>query len=335
MECYLATTLALSTLLLSLADTPATAAQIAWQRPKTITDESDLSTTGDLVHAGSWGSTDTVNVESGGQTIPFANLAASGTNSDTIQLTGLDFETTNDSFFDSSETSVDTDFETVLDGFVFKSGTGLGVKQATLFGLEVGTFYELQVLISDDRVGNQTVQLGDTQNESETAPTVGSLSPSAKLVDSPIFTGTFVADATTQDFFLFGSATNLRSLAAYQLRVPTSIPVFDPLPGDFNDDGQVDLADYTLWRDNLGTDFNLEGNGDELGASKGIVDAADYLLWKESFGNSRPNNIVPTTATVPEPTGLGCCLLALVALWGGRRGAHPARLGAHRPGLSR
>ena len=34
--------------------------------------------------------------------------------------------------------------------------------------------------------------------------------------------------------------------------------------GDFNNDGKVDAADYTVWRDNLGSDFNLAGNGDNL-----------------------------------------------------------------------
>ena len=54
------------------------------------------------------------------------------------------------------------------------------------------------------------------------------------------------------------------------------------LPGDFNGNGVVDAADYTVWRDNLGSTSNaaLHGNGD---ATVG-VGAGDYTLWKANFG---------------------------------------------------
>ena len=56
-----------------------------------------------------------------------------------------------------------------------------------------------------------------------------------------------------------------------------------PLPGDFNINGVVDAADYTIWRNNLGapTDAALNGNGD---ATPG-VGAGDYSLWKSNFGS--------------------------------------------------
>lgn len=50
------------------------------------------------------------------------------------------------------------------------------------------------------------------------------------------------------------------------------------LAGDYNDDGVVDAADYTLWRD--GGPLSNEA------ASFGVVDEADFALWKERFGNS-------------------------------------------------
>jgi hypothetical protein len=34
------------------------------------------------------------------------------------------------------------------------------------------------------------------------------------------------------------------------------------LPGDYNGDGVVNAGDYTVWRDTLGTEFDLNGNGD-------------------------------------------------------------------------
>ena len=50
--------------------------------------------------------------------------------------------------------------------------------------------------------------------------------------------------------------------------------------GDFNFDGSVDSADYTLWRDTMGstTDLAADGNSD------GIVDHADYDVWRNDVG---------------------------------------------------
>ena len=52
---------------------------------------------------------------------------------------------------------------------------------------------------------------------------------------------------------------------------------------DYNSDGFVDIADYTVWRNLLGStgsDLAADGNGDS------VVDAADYVLWKDNFGAS-------------------------------------------------
>lgn len=96
------------------------------------------------------------------------------------------------------------------------------------------------------------------------------------------------------------------------------------LAGDFNGDGMVDAADYTVWRDNLGSDFDLNGNGDEVGGSAGIVDQADYALWKSSFGDSAGSGIgLASGAAVPEPSAGLLSLLACAALavFGGRKRA--------------
>ncbi|MEM1027261.1 MAG: dockerin type I repeat-containing protein [Planctomycetota bacterium] len=69
---------------------------------------------------------------------------------------------------------------------------------------------------------------------------------------------------------------------------------FVALPGDYNGDGQVDAADYTVWADHLGSMTNLaaDGNGD------GVVDAADYTVWADSFGTTASIN---PSSIVPEP----------------------------------
>ncbi len=90
--------------------------------------------------------------------------------------------------------------------------------------------------------------------------------------------------------------------------VPSSIPV---IPGDYNQDGVVDAADYTMWADNRGSTFDLGGNGDETGGSGGVVDVADYSLWKASFGNTAAGS---ATGAVPEPTSLLVTLVGMLAL---------------------
>ncbi len=88
------------------------------------------------------------------------------------------------------------------------------------------------------------------------------------------------------------------------------IPPIASSPGDFNADGVVDAADYTVWRDNLGSSDALGGNGDESGLSAGVVDEADYALWRINFGMNFLGNAAGATP-VPEPTG---CLLALAVV---------------------
>jgi autotransporter-associated beta strand protein len=72
------------------------------------------------------------------------------------------------------------------------------------------------------------------------------------------------------------------------------------LPGDYNDDGQVDAADYVVWRKYLGTDFPLAGNGNQQGTSAGVVDDADYLWWNANYG----------TISAPDSAGRGAFALS-------------------------
>ena len=74
------------------------------------------------------------------------------------------------------------------------------------------------------------------------------------------------------------------------------------LPGDFNGNSIVDAADYTVWRNNLGTDFDLHGNGNEEGDSEGVVDLADYSTWTSNYGEQ--NGGGSTAVAAPEPSGL-------------------------------
>ncbi|MEM1028122.1 MAG: PEP-CTERM sorting domain-containing protein [Planctomycetota bacterium] len=71
------------------------------------------------------------------------------------------------------------------------------------------------------------------------------------------------------------------------------------LAGDYNGNGVVDAADYTVWADNFGSmvDLDADGNGD------GVVDAADYTVWADNFGTGAA--LSQGLVAIPEPTTAG------------------------------
>jgi murein tripeptide amidase MpaA len=80
--------------------------------------------------------------------------------------------------------------------------------------------------------------------------------------------------------------------------------------GDFNYDGVVNLADYTVWRDSLGAagpGLAADATGDSF------VDIADYQLWKTGL---LPPAVTPARM-VPEPSAaiiaVGAALFATVS----------------------
>jgi len=61
-----------------------------------------------------------------------------------------------------------------------------------------------------------------------------------------------------------------------------SLKLFPLAQGDYNRNGIVDAADYTVWRNNLGMTPATFADGD--GSGNGVVDGADYTIWKQNFG---------------------------------------------------
>jgi hypothetical protein len=69
--------------------------------------------------------------------------------------------------------------------------------------------------------------------------------------------------------------------------------------GDYNGDGTVDAADYTIWRDTLGQTVTSPGSGAD-GDESGEIDAGDYQYWKDRFGQVVSGGGAAAIA-VPEP----------------------------------
>lgn len=73
-----------------------------------------------------------------------------------------------------------------------------------------------------------------------------------------------------------------------------------PLEGDYNNDGVVTIADYVVWRDNLGAPAGtLPNDGDG-----GTIDVDQYNTWKSNFGMRQQPAVLATALPIPEPTGL-------------------------------
>lgn len=86
------------------------------------------------------------------------------------------------------------------------------------------------------------------------------------------------------------------------------------LPGDYNNNGVVDAADYTIWRDSVGPG-SLPNEG---GVSPGTVDNADYAFWASRYGSvagvGAGDGAAP--ASVPEPGALAAALWSALAACG-------------------
>jgi hypothetical protein len=69
--------------------------------------------------------------------------------------------------------------------------------------------------------------------------------------------------------------------------------------GDYNADGIVDTADYTVWRDTLGSqsDLRADGNFNE------VIDQGDYDVWALQFGMTYGSGS-GSAAAVPEPASV-------------------------------
>ena len=103
----------------------------------------------------------------------------------------------------------------------------------------------------------------------------------------------------------------------YEILVYTFPDVDFPLIGDYNDDGRVDAADYTVWRDNEGTAFPLP-NRDP--ANAGLIGPDDYVSWVENFGEFDVELLDgPPSNSTPEPGTLAILLIGLTGFASGYR----------------
>lgn len=107
-------------------------------------------------------------------------------------------------------------------------------------------------------------------------------------------------DPTDPYFFVMRTATmssEVLSLAGDWTSENIDTLLGNTLPGDFNQDGTVDAADYTTWRADNGTE-------------------ADYLLWRANYGATSTQAAIAQqcrAVTIPEPAACWLVGMSLIA----------------------
>jgi hypothetical protein len=145
----------------------------------------------------------------------------------------------------------------------------------------------------------------------------GEISPAVAVADNEAKVFQFTSTASlfpqtainaTTDIFITGlAATDSVGLSTFTQRFAQVGPL--GVPGDYNQDGTINAADYTVWRNHLGAPAGTLPN-DTVG---GVIGQGQYNLWKSNFGQAGSGSIasLPITA-VPEPATMTLLFVAVL-----------------------
>lgn len=175
----------------------------------------------------------------------------------------------------------DTNGDVSFDGYVFRD-TVASLRPDDWFSLQdqeydSGTWFE---------ASPSGFQLPELTNEGMTTLSPGDAIYLGEIIYPQL------ADDLSFEYFNSDTLVLTRGFVRFE---QTELPL---QPGDYNGDYLVDIADYTVWRDNLGA--NLESFEGADGNANGTVDVADYHLWKRHYGEG-----VEVVTLIDATTGNG------------------------------
>jgi hypothetical protein len=273
--------------------------------------------------------TSDVHFGSGGQNFIYNTSTVSGPGQMTIDngtrmhlenatMIGLDVENLGrlEIGFTASEVAIDL----TAPGFALIRGnysqSRLGTFAVNLAGLVPATEFDMLEV-------TETARLGGTLEVSLIDGYVPNIGDTYQILTAASVVNTFTDVIAFDEDDLLGLAVSvLYSATDVVVRIDDLF-----LLGDYNMNGVVDAADYTVWRDMLGqvgAGLPADGTGPG-GMPDGVVDQLDYDFWKAHFGNVAPGAGAASSslAAAPEPTALVLAAIALLfAVPRRRRAAH-------------
>lgn len=186
-----------------------------------------------------------------------------------------------------------------VDG-VLAPGASVGTLSVGLLTLDAGSTLQVEI---DSAVSFDRVEVGGTVTIDPSAMVEVAFAPGF----TPVFGQSFVVvDAGVGVNGSFGGVTtNGPAMAARSVAGGVVLEVLSGLAGDFNNDGAVDGADFTLWSESYGGPASalLNTGGAES------VDAALYTMWRDNLGAS----LSTMSQAVPEPLSAAPLALALLS----------------------
>jgi hypothetical protein len=125
---------------------------------------------------------------------------------------------------------------------------------------------------------------------------------------STVFGGTATQAAAMTPGLTTGTRKRVTAIDAAGLTdIGWSVILPPGVAGDYNGDGSVNAADYTVWRNSRGqTGSNLAADGDR----DNVIDRDDYRVWKAHYGQASAS-ATTLGAAVPEPATVALLAMAL------------------------
>lgn len=126
---------------------------------------------------------------------------------------------------------------------------------------------------------------------------------------------------TDADIATFAAAPDGVSQGLVSSAVYDNFLVRDGLLGDYDIDGDVDNADYGVWRATYGSTVTTPGHNAD-GNGNGVVDAGDYVAWRNNLGATLFSGVAVGSAAavgsslsaVPEPASSFLALCGVFAM---------------------